>query len=110
VGNCLLGTSHTPIKPRKKEVCADNGVFNENLPQTMIKLIIISEWGFHVERENIPLDIQTIRAAVTGETRAVEKIINCYSGEIDRLCAKMKKQSAGSIKKVVARICGKLLF
>ncbi|MDR2783126.1 MAG: helix-turn-helix domain-containing protein [Treponema sp.] len=52
-------------------------------------------------KENMPLDVPTIRAAVAGEAWAVEKVIECYSGEIGRLCTTAKKQPDGSIKKVV---------
>ena len=54
-----------------------------------------------MEKENISLDLQTIRAAIAGETWAVEKVIEHYSGEIDRLCMITKKQLDGSFKKVV---------
>jgi len=47
------------------------------------------------------LDVQTIRAAVAGEKWAVEKVIEHYSGEIDRLCMITKKQLDVSFKKVV---------
>jgi len=62
-----------------------------------------------MEKENIPFDVPTIRAAVAGETWAVEKVIEHYSGEIDRLCTKMKRQPDGSVKKLLTRICSKLL-
>jgi len=67
----------------------------------MVKLIIKSDRGLHMKRENVPLDVQTIHAAVAGEAWAVEKVIKHYSGEIDRLCTKTEKQPDGSIKKVV---------
>ena len=67
----------------------------------MVKLIIISDRGFYMEKEKIPLDVQTIRAAVAGEKWAVEKVIEHYSGEIDRLCMITKKQLDVSFKKVV---------
>jgi len=54
-----------------------------------------------MEKENVSLDLQTIRAAVAGEAWAVEKVIKHYSNEIDRLCTKTEKQPDGSIKKVV---------
>lgn len=54
-----------------------------------------------MEKENVSLDLQTIRAAVDGEAWAVEKVIEHYSGEIDRLCMKAEKQPDGSMKKVI---------
>ena len=63
-----------------------------------------------MEKENAPLDLQTIRAAVAGEKWAVEKVIEHYSGEIDRLCITTKQQPDGSVEKVVDEdICGSLL-
>ena len=41
----------------------------------MVKLIIISDRGFHMKRERFPFDVLTIRAAVDGEAWAVEKVI-----------------------------------
>lgn len=54
-----------------------------------------------MENNNIPLDVPTIRAAVAGEAWAVEKVIEHYSGEIDRLCIRTERQPDGSIKKIV---------
>jgi len=54
-----------------------------------------------MEKENAPLDLQTIRAAVADEKWAVEKVIEHYSGEIDRLCIITKQQPDGSVEKVV---------
>ena len=96
-----MGAAQIPVKPRKREVRADNAAFCGNLLQGMVKSIIISNRSFHLEKENISLDLQTIRAAVAGETWAVEKVIEHYSGEIDRLCMITKKQLDGSFKKVV---------
>jgi len=45
--------------------------------------------------------VPTICAAVTGETWAVEKVIEHYSDEIDRLCTITEKQQDGSIRKVI---------
>lgn len=53
-----------------------------------------------MEKENL-LDVPTIRAVVAGEAWAVEKVVEQYSGEIDRLCTKTEKQPDGSIKKIV---------
>lgn len=54
------------------------------------------------ERENmadqtIP-DYETIRAAVTGETWAVEKVLMCYKDEIDRQATVKKRQPDGTFK------------
>lgn len=46
-------------------------------------------------------DMATIRAAVCGEKWAVEKVFECYSGEIDRLATTEQKQPDGSIKKII---------
>jgi len=100
-GKLLDGDTPYPGRARKREVCANNGVLSGNLRQTMVKLIIISDRGFYMEKEKIPLDVQTIRAAVAGEKWAVEKVIEHYSGEIDRLCMITKKQLDVSFKKVV---------
>jgi len=54
-----------------------------------------------MEKENLSFDVETIRAAVAGEIWAVEKIVEHYSGEIDRLCTKTEMQPDGSMKKVV---------
>lgn len=50
--------------------------------------------------QNIP-DYETIRAAVSGKKWAVEKVLACYSGELDRQATIEEKQPDGSIKKVV---------
>lgn len=42
--------------------------------------------------QTIP-DYETIRAAVTGETWAVEKVLMCYKDEIDRQATVKKRQS-----------------
>lgn len=54
------------------------------------------------ERENmadqtIP-DYETISAAVTGETWAVEKVLMCYKDEIDRQATVKKRQPDGTFK------------
>lgn len=54
-----------------------------------------------MKKENFPLDLPTIQAAVAGEAWAVEKVMEHYSGEINRLCIKAEKQPDGSMKKVV---------
>lgn len=50
--------------------------------------------------QNTP-DIKTIRAAVAGEARALEKVLACYDDEINRLATVKKRQPDGSIKAVV---------
>ena len=46
-------------------------------------------------------DIETIRAAVAGETWALEKVLASYDDEINRLATIRKRQPDGSIKVVV---------
>lgn len=50
--------------------------------------------------QNTP-DIKTIRAAVAGESWALEKVLACYDDEINRLATVKKRQPDGSIKAVV---------
>lgn len=50
--------------------------------------------------QNTP-DIETIRAAVSGEAWALEKVLACYDDEINRLATVKKRQPDGSIKAVV---------
>ena len=47
--------------------------------------------------QTIP-DYETIRAAVAGETWAVEKVLMCYKDEIDRQAPVMKRQPDGTFK------------
>lgn len=53
-----------------------------------------------MEMQNTP-DFETIRAAVAGETWALEKVLACYGDEINRLATVKKRQPDGSIKAVV---------
>ena len=53
-----------------------------------------------MEKDNIP-DYEIIRAAVAGEKWAVEKVLECYGDEIDKLATVAKNQPDGSIKKVI---------
>lgn len=53
-----------------------------------------------MEMQNTP-DFETIRAAVAGETWALEKVLACYDDEINRLATVKKRQPDGSIKAVV---------
>jgi len=52
-------------------------------------------------KNNALLDEATINAAVAGESWAVDKVVEHYSDEINRLCTIEKKQPNGSIKKIV---------
>lgn len=47
--------------------------------------------------QTIP-DYETIRAAVTGETWAVEKVLMCDKDEIDRQATVKKRQPDGTFK------------
>lgn len=47
--------------------------------------------------QTIP-DYETIRAAVTVETWAVEKVLMCYKDEIDRQATVKKRQPDGTFK------------
>ena len=47
--------------------------------------------------QTIP-DYETIRAAGTGETWAVEKVLMCYKDEIDRQATVKKRQPDGTFK------------
>ena len=47
--------------------------------------------------QTIP-DYETISAAVTGETWAVEKVLMCYKDEIDRQATVKKRQPDGTFK------------
>ena len=47
--------------------------------------------------QTIP-DYETIRAAVTGETCAVEMVLMCYKDEIDRQATVKKRQPDGTFK------------
>lgn len=46
-------------------------------------------------------EYETIRAAVSGEKWAVEKVLECYSGELDKLATVETKQPDGSIKREI---------
>lgn len=53
-----------------------------------------------MEKQEMP-EYETIRAAVAGEKWAVEKVLACYSGEIDKLATVMRKQPDGSMKEEI---------
>lgn len=46
-------------------------------------------------------DYETIRAAVAGENWALEKVLDCYSDEINRLAMVKKRQPDGSVKEEI---------
>ena len=46
-------------------------------------------------------DYETIRAAVAGEKWALEKVLDCYSDEINRLAMGKKRQPDGSVKEEI---------
>ena len=46
-------------------------------------------------------DYETIRAAVAGEKWALEKVLDCYGGEINRLATIKKRQPDGTVKEVI---------
>ena len=43
-------------------------------------------------------DYETIRAAVVSEKWALEKVLDCYGDEINRLATVKKRQPDGSVK------------
>lgn len=51
-------------------------------------------------KENMP-EYETIRSAVAGEKWAIEKVLECYSGELDKLATVETKQPDGSIKREI---------
>ncbi|HGM1346905.1 TPA: helix-turn-helix domain-containing protein [Clostridioides difficile] len=53
-----------------------------------------------MEKQEMP-EYETIRAAVAGEKWAVEKVLECYSGELDKLSTVETKQPDGSIKREI---------
>ena len=50
-----------------------------------------------MENQKMP-EYETIRAAVAGEKWAVEKVLMCYKGEIDRQATVKKRQPDGTFK------------
>ena len=53
-----------------------------------------------MENQSMP-DYETIRAAVAGEAWAVEKVLENYADEIDRLATVKRRQPDGSTKEVI---------
>ncbi len=53
-----------------------------------------------MENQKMP-EYETIRAAVAGEEWAVEKIVECYQDEIDRLSTVAVRQPDGSTKQEI---------
>ena len=51
-----------------------------------------------MENQKMP-EYETIRAAVAGEKWAVEKVVECYKDEIDRLSTVAVRQPDGSTTK-----------
>ena len=46
-------------------------------------------------------DYETIRAAVAVEKWALEKVLDCYGGEINRLATIKKRQPDGTVKEEI---------
>ena len=46
-------------------------------------------------------DYETIRAAVAGEKWALEKVLDCYGDEINRLAMVKKRQPDGTMKEEI---------
>jgi hypothetical protein len=55
---------------------------------------------FGMTEKDMP-EYDIIRAAVAGEKWAVEKVLECYSDELDRLATRKERQPDGSVKQVV---------
>ena len=53
-----------------------------------------------MENQKMP-EYETIRAAVAGEKWAVEKVVDCYKDEIDRLSTVAVRQPDGSTKQEI---------
>ena len=53
-----------------------------------------------MENQKMP-EYETIRAAVAGEKWAVEKVVECYKDEIDRLSTIAVRQPDGSMKQEI---------
>ena len=53
-----------------------------------------------MENQKMP-EYETIRAAVAGEKWAVEKVVECYKDEIDRLSTVAVRQPDGSMKQEI---------
>ena len=56
-----------------------------------------------MENQKMP-EYETIRAAVAGETWAVEKVLMCYKDEIDRQATVKKRQPDGSRLDLLERL------
>ena len=54
-----------------------------------------------MEENEALIDFDTIQAAVAGEAWAVEKVVEHYADEIERLCTVTKKLPNGRTKTVV---------
>lgn len=51
--------------------------------------------------EQKTLDYEMIRAAVAGEKWALEKVLDCYGSEINRLATIRKRQPDGMVKEEI---------
>lgn len=56
-----------------------------------------------MENQKMP-EYETIRAAVAGEKWAVEKVVECYKDEIDRLSTVAVRQPDGSTKALTGEL------
>ena len=59
-----------------------------------------SRGALSMENQKMP-EYETIRAAVAGEKWAVEKVVDCYKDEIDRLSTVAVRQPDGSTKQEI---------
>lgn len=59
-----------------------------------------SRGALSMENQKMP-EYETIRAAVAGEKWAVEKVVECYKDEIDRLSTVAVRQPDGSTKQEI---------
>ena len=59
-----------------------------------------SRGALSMENQKMP-EYETIRAAVAGEIWAVEKVVECYKDEIDRLSTVAVRQPDGSTKQEI---------
>ena len=59
-----------------------------------------SRGALSMENQKMP-EYETIRAAVAGDKWAVEKVVECYKDEIDRLSTVAVRQPDGSTKQEI---------
>ena len=60
-----------------------------------------------MENQKMP-EYETIRAAVAGEKWAVEKVVECYKDEIDRLSTVAVRQRTEARNRKSTKICASL--